>query len=205
MFKSCNVSPVIPNISTSSISQDSKLPIYTIFDEITPLSVSSIIEDIIKANISPSENAEMITLLICSPGGDLTAGYALIDTMQGSKIPITTIGLGMIASAALMIFMAGDKGNRILTPNTLIMSHQWSCFTGGKYHELMAQRKYHDIITENVIRFYKKHSTIKNTKTIESLLLPPTDVYLTPEEALKYGLCDRIEPLTNKLYTQSGR
>ena len=68
----------------------------------------------------------------------MTDGFALIDIIHGSRLPIWTVGIGMLASMGLMIFMAGEKGHRVLTPNTLILSHQWSGVDSGKEHELVS-------------------------------------------------------------------
>ena len=64
------------------------------------------------SDVRPNE----LTLVINSPGGSLHDAFALIDIMKGSQIPIRTIGLGLVASAGLLIFMAGEKGKRTLTP-----------------------------------------------------------------------------------------
>merc|ERR1711991_246857 len=80
-----------------------------------------------------------LTLIINSPGGDVHAAFALIDTMKASTIPIKTVGLGLIASCGFLIFIAGKKGSRILTPNTSILSHQYSWGSAGKEHELYAR------------------------------------------------------------------
>jgi ATP-dependent protease ClpP protease subunit len=87
-------------------------------EEITLTSVKTAVEWIFEANFA-EERPELLNLIITSPGGDLNAAFALIDTMRGSAIPIRTIGLGQIASAGLMIFIAGDKGHRLLTPTLL--------------------------------------------------------------------------------------
>lgn len=156
-------------------------------------SIRSCIEWIIDANFS-DEPAEMLNLMICSSGGDLNAGFALIDVMRGSHIPIRTIGVGQIASAGLMIFMAGESGQRILTPNTAILSHQYSWGSLGKQHELMAATKAFDLTSKMLMRHYKKFTNLYEEQ-ITQLLLPPHDVWLSPDEALEYGLCDTIQEL----------
>jgi ATP-dependent Clp protease protease subunit len=63
-----------------------------------------------------------LLLMICSEGGAMESAFALIDVMRASSIPIKTVGLGSVASSALLIFLAGTPGRRMLTPNTSILA-----------------------------------------------------------------------------------
>ena len=128
---------------------------YLLMEDISLSSVKPVIQWILESNFA-EERPELLNLLICSPGGDLSAAFALIDTMRGSAIPIRTVGLGQIASAGLLIFVAGTKGHRILTPNTSILSHQYSWGAFGKEHELFATVKEFDLTTKRMIAHYKK-------------------------------------------------
>lgn len=134
---------------------------------------------------------ESLTMLVNSQGGYVTSGFAVVDTMAGSKLPISTVGLGVIASMGLLIFIAGEKGKRILTPNTLIMSHQFSGFFEGKEHELVAGIRQNNLISEMITRHLKKHTGLSVNK-IKKYLLPPSDVYLSAKEAKALNLCDEI-------------
>ena len=162
-------------------------------EEISLSSVKQAVEWIFEANFT-EERPEMLNMIITSPGGDLNAAFALIDVMRGSAIPVRTIGLGQIASAGLMIFIAGDKGMRILTPNTSILSHQYSWGAIGKEHELFATVKEFDLTTKKMIQHYKKCTGLTEAK-IREILLPPQDVWLSPQEAKKLGLCDDVKDL----------
>lgn len=155
-------------------------------------SCAEAIEFILEANLQEDVDYDHLTLIVNSGGGSVTDGFALIDVMQGSRLPVWTVGLGMIGSMALLIFMSGEKGHRILTPNSLILSHQWWSVNFGKEHELISSRKHNDIISAMIMRHYKKHSKLKNDKEIRKILLPESDVWLNGEEAKKYGLCDEI-------------
>lgn len=165
-----------------------------LMEEISLQSVKTAVEWIFEANFA-EERPEMLNMIITSPGGDLNAAFALIDVMRGSAIPIRTIGLGQIASAGLMIFIAGDKGMRILTPNTSILSHQYSWGAIGKEHELFATVKEFDLTTKKMIQHYKKATGLSEAK-IREVLLPPQDVWLSPQEAKKLGLCDDVKDLS---------
>lgn len=173
--------------------QLSKHSFMLMMEEISLQSVKTAVEWILDANFA-EERPEMMNLIITSPGGDLNAAFALIDVMRGSAIPIRTIGLGQIASAGLMIFIAGEKGMRVLTPNTSILSHQYSWGAIGKEHELFATVREFDLTTKKMIQHYKKSTGLTEAQ-IREVLLPPQDVWLSPQEAKKLGLCDDIKDL----------
>jgi ATP-dependent Clp protease protease subunit len=94
-----------------------------------------------------------------------------------------------------MIFLAGTKGQRILTPNTSILSHQYSWGALGKEHELFAQVKEFDLTTKKVIEHYKKCTGLPEKK-IREVLLPPQDVWLSPAEAKRLKICDAVKELS---------
>ena len=160
--------------------------------DVTQETMKPLIDWIISENFNQKEKKRELTLGICSPGGDLNACFALVDVMKGSKIPIRTIGMGMIASCGLLMFISGEKRRRILTPNTSILSHQYSWGTYGKEHELFAQVKEYDLTTERIVNHYKKCTGLSE-KDIRKYLLPPHDVWLSAKEAKKLGLCDKIQ------------
>jgi ATP-dependent Clp protease protease subunit len=160
--------------------------------EVTQETMKPLIDWIIAENYNRERKHKELTLGICSPGGDLNACFALVDVMKGSKIPIRTIGMGMIASCGLLMFISGEKGKRILTPNTSILSHQYSWGTYGKEHELFAVVKEYDLTTERMVNHYKKCTGLTEEK-IRKYLLPAHDVWLSAKEAKKLGLCDQIK------------
>ena len=174
-------------------SSDSRHSFFLLMEEITLATCKQAVEWIFEANFS-EEPPELMNLIITSPGGDLNAAFALVDIMRGSAIPIRTIGLGQIASAGLMIFIAGTKGQRLLTPNTSILSHQYSWGAFGKEHELFAQVKEFDLTTKRMIAHYKKCTGLSEQK-IREVLLPPQDVWLGSLEAKKLGICDDVKDL----------
>jgi len=162
-------------------------------EEISLATCKPVIEWIFEANFI-EERPDLLNLIICSPGGDLNAAFALVDTMRGSAVPIRTIGLGQIASAGLLIFISGAQGQRILTPNTSILSHQYSWGAFGKEHELFAQIKEFDLTTKRMIAHYKKCTGLKEEQ-IREYLLPPQDIWLSAQESKKLGLCDEVKDL----------
>jgi ATP-dependent Clp protease protease subunit len=151
-----------------------------------------VINTIIEKNLLPQrERPKEITLVINSPGGEVHSAFALIDTIKGSAIPVKTIGLGMIASCGILTFMAGTKGRRFITPNTSILSHQYSWGSVGKEHELFARVKEFELSTARMMDHYKKCTGLSEKK-IREILLPAEDVWLSAKEAVKYGIADKI-------------
>jgi ATP-dependent Clp protease protease subunit len=148
---------------------------------------------IIEKNLMPTnERPKELTLIINSPGGSVHAAFALIDVMKGSAIPIKTVGLGLIASCGILTFMSGTKGRRIITPNTSILSHQYSWGSGGKEHELFARVREFELSSERMIEHYRKCTGLKE-KVIREILLPAQDVWLSADEAVKYNIADKIQ------------
>jgi ATP-dependent Clp protease protease subunit len=164
-----------------------------LFDAVDKATVEPLCKWIVKNSLRKIPLPEL-KLIINSGGGDVAHAFALIEMIHSSPVPVSTIGIGEIQSAALFISMSGEKGRRIITPNCTILSHQFSWEYEGKDHELWATRKGHDIISEFILKHYVKHTGL-NVKKIKEILLPPQDVYLTPKEALKYGLCDKVKEI----------
>ena len=124
-----------------------------------------VIQAIIEKNLMPdSSRPKELTLVINSPGGQVHSAFALIDTMKGSAIPVKTVGLGMIASCGLLTFMSGTKGRRVITPNTSILSHQYSWGSGGKEHELFARVREFELSTARMLEHYKKCTGLSEKK-----------------------------------------
>jgi len=166
---------------------------YLFMNDFDAESVSPVIEFILEKNFLPaSKRPKNLTLIICSPGGEMSAAFALIDIMNGSAIPIHTLGIGQISSCGILTFMSGTKGHRVLTPNTSILSHEWSWGTYGKSHELVAVQKEFELTDKRMLDHYKRCTGL-DEKIIKKILLPAHDVWLTAEEAVKYGIADKIK------------
>jgi ATP-dependent Clp protease protease subunit len=165
--------------------------IYVLMDNIDADSVRPVVEWILHENHVRKKKYKELLLMICSNGGNMEDAFALIDVMRSSKIDIKTVGLGSIASCGLMIFLAGTRGRRVLTPNTSILSHQFAWGSSGKMHELFATVKEFQLTEARMIEHYKT-STGLDDEIIRKVLLPPQDVYLSAQEALQYGICDTI-------------
>ena len=167
-----------------------KSGVYLLMDVITAESCKDAIEFVLKQNVEKKKQ-KRLQFMICSPGGDVPSCFALIDIMKGSRIPIHTVGLGVIASCGLLLFITGEKGKRTLTPNTSILSHQYSWGSYGKEHELFAQVKEFELSTERMINHYRKCTGLTEAE-IREHLLPPEDRWLSAKEAKKLGICDKV-------------
>jgi ATP-dependent Clp protease protease subunit len=163
----------------------------TVFGEIDICTSENVTQFLIAHNLKKSP-VKPLHMVINSPGGDLAAAFAIIDLMRSSAKPIYTWAVGEICSAGLMVFMAGKRGNRNISPNCHITSHQFSSNFEGKAHELMnAQRDWQMSITR-VIAHYLACCDLSQQQ-IEQDLLPPHDVFLTPQQAVDMGIADSIK------------
>ena len=167
--------------------------IYLFMSPVNDETCRDLISFIITKNLT-KPRPKYLQIIINSAGGDLNAAFAVIDIMRGSPIPIRTVGLGMIASAAFAMFIAGEAGYRTLTPNTSIMSHQYTWGSYGKEHELFSTVREYELTTERMLLHYKKCTGL-NEKQIREYLLPPHDVWLSGKEAKKLGICDNVKAI----------
>ena len=132
-----------------------------------------------------------ISLYINSPGGSITAGMAIYDTMQYIRCDVSTICIGMAASMGAFLLAAGAKGKRRALPNGEILIHQPLGGARGQATEVA-------IHAEQLIKTREKMNKIlaeRTGQTVEQIALDTErDHYMTAEEALKYGLIDEISP-----------
>ena len=135
-----------------------------------------------------------ISLYINSPGGSVTAGMAIYDTMQYTKCDVSTICIGMAASMGAFLLAGGTKGKRMALPNAEIMIHQPSGGAKGQATEIK-------IVAENILKIKAKLNKMlsENTgKPIEQVEIDTErDNYMSAEEALDYGIVDKI--ITNRV------
>ena len=136
-----------------------------------------------------SENHEDISLYINSPGGVITSGMAIDDTMNFIKSDVSTICIGLAASMAAFILSSGKKGKRYALPNAEVMIHQPLGGAQGQATEIK-------IAAEHILKLKDKLNTIlaKNTnKPLEKIQNDTErDYFLTSDDALEYGLIDKI-------------
>lgn len=154
--------------------------------EINDACSSSIIAQLLYLDSISNED---ISLYINSPGGSVSAGMAIYDTMNFIKSDVATICVGMAASMGAFLLSSGQKGKRSALPSSEIMIHQPLGGAEGQATEIK-------IVAEHIIKLKKKLNTIlaKNTKKSLKTIENDTerDHYLDAEEALEYGLIDKI-------------
>jgi ATP-dependent Clp protease protease subunit len=130
-----------------------------------------------------------IQFYINSPGGSVTAGMAIYDTMQYIKADVSTICIGMAASMGAFLLSAGTKGKRMALPNAEIMIHQPSGGTQGQATDIQIQ-------AERMLKMKQKLNAIlaANTgKSIETITADcERDYFMSAEEAKEYGLIDKV-------------
>ena len=130
-----------------------------------------------------------INLYINSPGGSVSAGMAIYDTMQYIKSDVNTICIGTAASMASILLMAGTKGKRSALPHSLVMIHQPLGGFEGQASDIAIHANHILSIREEMYETIMKH-TGKDKKTV--IKDTDRDNFLTAQEALKYGIIDRI-------------
>lgn len=143
--------------------------------------------------LEAEDNAKDITIYINSPGGSVTAGMAIYDTMQYIKCDVSTICIGMAASMGAFLLAGGTKGKRFALPNSEIMIHQPSGGAQGQATEIQ-------IVAEQILKTKKKLNEIlsQNTgKSYEEIARDTErDNWMTANEALSYGIIDSV--VTNR-------
>ncbi len=136
-----------------------------------------------------SENNDDIFLYINSPGGDITQGMAIYDTINYIKSDVSTICVGLAASMGAFILLSGTKGKRYSLENSEIMIHQPLGGVKGQATEIK-------IVAERILKIKNKINRIISIKTKMPLKKiekdTDRDYYLEPEEAIKYGIIDKI-------------
>ena len=133
-----------------------------------------------------------IDLYINSPGGSITDGMGIVDTMNYISCPVSTICVGMAASMGAVLLASGEKGKRFATPNSEILIHQPLIGGGG----LSGQTTEIKIHADHMVKTREKLNKLLSDRTGQSLETIQRDTerdnYMTAEEALKYGLIDGI-------------
>jgi len=137
-----------------------------------------------------SENPEKeISLYINSPGGVVTDGLAIYDTMQFIQSPVSTLCFGQAASMGSFLLAAGEKGKRFALPNSRIMVHQPSAGFKGQATDVEIHAREVLSMKANLNELYSKH-TGQPVEAVEEAL--ERDNFMSPEEALNFGIIDEI-------------
>ena len=156
-------------------------------EEVTDVSANLVIAQLLHLESQDSEKD--ISLYINSPGGSVTAGLAILDTMNYIKCDVSTICLGECASMGAVLLSAGAKGKRYCLPNSMVLIHQPSGGAQGQQTEIQIvadfMRKTRDLLN-NILA----SNTGQPLEVIERDT--ERDIYMTAEEAMAYGLVDKV-------------
>ena len=137
-----------------------------------------------------SENPKKeISFYINSPGGLVTSGLGIYDTMQYIKPPVSTLCIGQASSMGSFLLAAGEKGKRFSLPNSRIMVHQPSAGYQGQATDIEIHAKEILALKDRLNKIYSKH-TKKSENEIRKAL--ERDKFMTPEEAREFGLIDEV-------------
>lgn len=171
---------------------DSKLlenSVHFLVGEIDEDNINAAIKWLVYENLD--SKSKILTLYINSTGGDLYSAFALIDIINNSVHTVRTVAIGAAMSSAFLIFASGDKGERYVGKNASLMCHQFSDTQEGKYHDIKATMKDNELSNQRMVDILK-NATGLAPSVIKKKLLPASDVYLTPEEAVDLGIADSI-------------
>lgn len=159
-------------------------------EDVNPTSANVIIAEMLF--LESEDPDKEISFYINSPGGSITDGMAIVDTMNYIKCPVSTICVGMAASMGAVLLASGEKGKRFATPNSEILIHQPLIAGGG----LSGQTTEIKIHADHMVKTREKLNKILSERTGQDLAQIEKDTerdnYMTAEEALKYGLIDGI-------------
>ena len=161
--------------------------IILLMEEVTPQLAASIICQLLY--LEKEDAKAPIKIYINSPGGSVNDGLAIYDMMKHVSCPIQTVCVGMAASMAAVLLMAGDKGNRYAMQNSVVMIHQPSGGCHGQASDIQ-------IHAERILELKKKlnriiHETTKLTPEEISLYVE-RDTYIEPKKAKEWGIIDKI-------------
>lgn len=156
-------------------------------EEVTDASANLIVAQLLYLESQdPDKN---IQLYINSPGGSVTAGMAIYDTMQYIKPDVSTICIGMAASMGAFLLSSGAKGKRFALPNAEIMIHQPSAGTSGQITDMSIHLKRLELVKQRMTRILSEN-TGKDYDTV--LNACERDNFMTTDEALNFGLIDKV-------------
>ena len=161
-------------------------------EDVNPTSASLVIAQLLF--LESEDPDKEIFLYINSPGGSITDGMGIVDTMNYIKCPVTTICVGLAASFGAVLLANGEKGKRFATPNSEILIHQ--PLIGGQGGGISGQATEIKIHADHMIRTREKLNKLLSEKTGQPIEQIEKDTqrdhYMSAQEALEYGLIDGI-------------
>lgn len=180
----------LPDDSLLNFYEGLERRVFWVNDEINVYSLN-LIHYIMKWNQEdlgiPVEKRKPIKLLFFSPGGDIDANYAIIDTIKLSKTPIVGINIGQCASAAAFIFLSCHQ--RYMLSHSYFLFHQGSGQLSGTFAEIYAQMEDYQAQVEELASFMAKHTLYTEEEIAEKIV---NEWYIRKDEAIEKGVCQKV-------------
>lgn len=191
------MSNLVPMVVESTAKGERAYDIYSRLLKDRIIFLTGAIDDYVAASICAQllflesvSKEKTISMYIQSPGGLVSAGLAIYDTMQYIKPEVATVCIGQAASAGSLLLMAGAKGKRVALPNSKIMIHQPSGGFRGQATDMEIHVRDMMETKKRLNELYVKHCG-SDIDTVNAAM--ERDNFMTPEQAMEFGLIDRIE------------
>lgn len=192
-----NMSNLVPMVVESTAKGERVYDIYSRLLKDRIIFLTGAIDDYVAASICAQllflesvSKEKTISMYIQSPGGVVSAGLAIYDTMQYIKPEVATVCIGQAASAGSLLLMAGAKGKRVALPNSKIMIHQPSGGFRGQATDMEIHVRDMMETKKRLNELYVKHCG-SDIDTVNAAM--ERDNFMTPEQAMEFGLIDKIE------------
>lgn len=173
----------------SSVGHDHGDRILHLTGEINEHSASNIISGLV--TLANQNKVDPITLIVSTYGGSVDEMFGLYDMMKFIKCPVNTVGLGKIMSAGVLILSAGKKGMRLLGRNSRIMIHPMTSGAGGNIFEMQNEANEMSRMQAQMEEALLKETKITKQQ-LDKYMKAGHDTYITPEEAIKLGIVDKL-------------
>lgn len=145
--------------------------------------------------LQSEDSSKDITMYINSPGGSVTSMWSIIDTMNLIKPDVSTVCVGLAASAGSLVLASGSKGKRKILPNAEVMIHQPSAGTRGKVSDMERDFE-HSLKTKNALNNFMSQMTGQKLSKVEKDM--DRDTWMSAKQALEYGIVDKIIGYDNR-------
>lgn len=175
-------------VSDLHISNGEVARIVVLNGEVNERSISHVIVQLLYL---ASLNQKPIHLVISTYGGSIDEMFSLYDTIKFLPCPVHTVGLGKVMSAGVLLLASGEKGKRMIGRSSRVMIHPISGGTGGNVFEQMAGVKEMERLQQLLVSALEGETKLKAAQ-IEKIMKAGHDFYLTPAQAIEYGIVDKL-------------
>lgn len=157
--------------------------------EVSEHSIANVIAQLLQlANVSRAP----IYLVVSTYGGSIDEMFSLYDTLKFLPCPVHTVALGKVMSAGVLLLASGVKGKRLIGASARIMIHPLSAGVHGNVFELENQTQEAKRLQELMVNALVKETKMSKKQVEDTIMRPMLDYYLTPEQAIEFGIVDRV-------------